>query len=247
LASGLAHEIGNPIGIVLGYLELLKQEDIKPAEQQDFVNRSIEEIQRINTIIRQLLDFARKSDEGTKHISVHKIIEDLSLMVQVQPFMANIALICDLHASDDMVLGEADPLRQVFLNLILNAADAIRETNPSSQGQLRIESRRHKSPLNNDLDEIGLLEICFIDNGIGIATEDLDNIFDPFFTTKDPGKGTGLGLSVSYAIIERFGGQMSANSQPGEGTRITIKLPLAVATKPDSNSPSADEKKKIMV
>ena len=233
LASGLAHEIGNPIGIVLGYLELLKQDDIKTEEKNDYANRSIEEIQRINTIIRQLLDFARKSDEGTKHISVHDLIEDLSLMIQVQPFMANIELICELDASDDIVLGEADPLRQVFLNLILNAADAIRETNPQNNGQLRIESLSYPFAPNAIPDQHGVLEIRFIDNGIGIASDDLDNIFDPFFTTKDPGKGTGLGLSVSYAIIERFGGQMSAISRPAEGTRITVKLPLAGDPEPD--------------
>jgi signal transduction histidine kinase len=117
-------------------------------------------------------------------------------------------------------------LRQVFLNLIINAADAISSADMKCAGRLNITTRNENTPESGQQTDCGRIKICFIDNGPGIAEENLGNIFDPFFTTKEPGKGTGLGLSVSFMIIDGLGGKMTGVSQADKGTTMIINLPL---------------------
>ena len=226
LSAGIAHEIGNPIGIVIGYLELLKQKDIPDAEKKEYLYRTEEEIERINTIIRQLLEISRPSATGLKVVSIHGLIDDIAQVLNVQPLMSNIELECCLEAQNDKVLADANQLRQVFLNLIINAADAISSGAKSTKGKLTIRSSMIDANSDRPVHARSFLKIVFIDNGPGISEENLSNIFDPFFTTKEPGKGTGLGLSVSYMIIEGFGGEMKVDSKIGEGTTMTLKLPV---------------------
>jgi two-component system NtrC family sensor kinase len=270
LSAGIAHEIGNPIGIVMGYLELLKQKDIPDAEKREYIHRTEEEIERINTIIRQLLEISRPSTGGLKVVSVHDLIDDIAQVLSVQPLMSNLELEYRLEAQNDRVLADANQLRQVFLNLIINAADAISSSGKADSGKLLIQSamigETPAQPYNDAYDRQDVaavienpgrlrpaaryqetqpqdpktyLEIRFIDNGPGIAEENISNIFDPFFTTKEPGKGTGLGLSVSFMIVEGFGGQMSVDSKFGEGTSMTLRLPVfecEVHAVPNDNS-----------
>ncbi len=140
LSAGIAHEIGNPIGIVMGYLELLKQKDIPDAERNEYIHRTEEEIERINTIIRQLLEISRPSNTGLKVVSVHDLIDDIAQVLKVQPLMSNIDLECRLDAQNDRVLADSNQLRQVFLNLIINAADAISSEDKAFEGKLLIRS-----------------------------------------------------------------------------------------------------------
>jgi len=226
LSAGIAHEIGNPIGIVIGYLELLKQKDIPDAEKKEYLYRTEEEIERINTIIRQLLEISRPSIAGLKVVFIHDLIDDIAQVLNVQPLMSNIELECCLEAQNDKVLADANQLRQVFLNLIINAADAISSGGKSTKGKLTIRSSMIDAKADRAVDARSFLKIVFIDNGPGISEENISNIFDPFFTTKEPGKGTGLGLSVSYMIIEGFGGEMKVDSKMGEGTTMTLRLPV---------------------
>lgn len=226
LSAGIAHEIGNPIGIVMGYLELLKQKDIPDAEKKEYIHRTEEEIERINTIIRQLLEISRPSTAGLKVVSTHDLIDDIAQVLNVQPLMSSIELECCLEAQNDKVLSDANQLRQVFLNLIINAADAISSGGKSVNGKLTIRSSLIDAKADRPEDARSFLKIMFIDNGPGISEENISNIFDPFFTTKEPGKGTGLGLSVSYMIVEGFGGEMSVDSKIGEGTTMTLRLPV---------------------
>jgi two-component system NtrC family sensor kinase len=223
LSAGIAHEIGNPLGIVIGYLELLKQKDIGADERNEYVLRTEKEIERINTIIRQLLDISRPSHTGLRRVSVHDLIDDIADVLNVQPLMANVDLKQSLSAEKDVVLADANQLRQVFLNLIINAADAISSMHKEENGRLQIATDTETL----STDSIPMLKIRFIDSGPGIPEDRLGNIFDPFYTTKEPGKGTGLGLAVSFMIIERFGGHMTATSEIGKGTTMVIYLPLA--------------------
>jgi len=226
LSAGIAHEIGNPIGIVIGYLELLKQADITETERDEYIQRTEEEIERINNIIRQLLEVSRPSNTGRTAVSVHDLIHDTADVLQVQPLMSNIELTLDLAATEDTVLADPNQLRQVFLNLIINAADAISGGDSKNSGKLEIFTELEK---NNDIanpNGCGQMKILFADNGSGITEENLSNIFDPFFTTKEPGRGTGLGLSVSFMIVESLGGGMTGTGEPGKGTTMVITLPL---------------------
>jgi len=233
LSSGIAHEIGNPIGIIMGYLELLKQKNINAAERNEYITRTQDEINRINTIICQLLDLSRPSNDGAQAVSVHEIINDITEVVQTQPLMSRIRIKQFLEAKDDTVIADANQLRQVFLNLIINAADAISSSQKESDGQLIIESKIVQDDSLPDRAAAAvqpMLQIKYIDNGPGIQPDKIANIFDPFFTTKEPGKGTGLGLSVSFMIVESIGGMLKAASQVGKGTTMTILLPLAATS-----------------
>ena len=226
LSSGIAHEIGNPISIIIGYLELIKKNNINDEETREFIDRAENEIDRINNLIRQLLDFSRPLDIGLKAVSVHEIINDITKALKIQPILANIKLELHLAATIDTVMADSDQLRQVFLNLIINAADAINSINNKSDGKIIIKSESISSRDENAGVNPTKLNIEIIDNGPGISEENLNNIFDPFFTTKEPGKGTGLGLSVCFMIIDKLGGNIKATSKQGKGTTITITLPL---------------------
>jgi signal transduction histidine kinase len=222
LSAGIAHEIGNPIGIVLGYLELLKQGDVEAGERLEYIRRAENEIERINRIIRQLLEVSRPSPSAMQTVRVHEIVDDLAELLHLQPLTAHIDLELALSAGEDRVVADPDQLRQVFLNLIINAADATRSHSGDGKGRLRVTTALKP----DEGDGRGSIEICFADNGPGIPEASLECIFDPFFTTKEPGKGTGLGLSVSYMIIEGFGGKISARSEVGVGTTLMISLPV---------------------
>jgi two-component system, NtrC family, sensor kinase len=219
LAAGLAHEIGNPLGIILGYLELIKKEDVQEEEKRDFLSRIESEITRINIIIRQLLDFSRPSQMGIEEHSVHNILTDTVNMLRPYPLMEDIHIELDLKAGRDTVCSDSGQLRQVFLNIIMNAADVLNEhaCAPSSSSKEIIIAT------GNNEDHI---EIKFTDNGPGIDQDKIERIFDPFFTTKEPGKGTGLGLSVSYMIIESLGGKIRAESIKDKGASIIVNLPI---------------------
>jgi len=227
LASGIAHEIGNPIGIIMGYLELLKQGDIQAQEKLDYILRTEKEIHRMDTVIRQLLDLSRPLAVDSSVVSIHEVIDDIANVLNVQPLMSNIELTLSLEAQSDQVLADPNQLRQVFLNLAINAADAIAADREGKQGRLEIMSEVTKKSLAHKKRFIKSINIRFIDNGPGIPQKNLDNIFDPFFTTKAPGKGTGLGLYVCFMIVDSLGGNIQAHSTEGQGMTMTITLPLA--------------------
>jgi signal transduction histidine kinase len=140
--------------------------------------------------------------------------------------MAGIELSLSLGAAEDTVWADPNQLRQVFLNLSINAADAISAEGTEATGKLHVNTALVTGLDPEAKTEATYLKISFTDNGQGIAAEDLENIFDPFFTTKDPGKGTGLGLAVSFMIIESLGGKLTGVSEAGQGTTMTISLPL---------------------
>ena len=226
LSSGIAHEIGNPISIIIGYLELLKKDDITENERKDFILRTEKEISRINAIIRQLLDLSRQSDEDLKQVSVHGIIEELATLFEVQPLLSDIDCRLSLAAKEDIVKADPGQLRQVFMNLVINAADAIKASGNKTNGTIVIRTENFKIQSSDTAAQKDFLKIKFIDNGTGIATNNLGNIFDPFFTTKEPGRGTGLGLSVCFMLIEKIGGKIAVSSVENQKTVITIFLPL---------------------
>ena len=217
----------------MGYLDLIKQPDTPKSERNEYIGRTEKEIERINTIIRQLLEISRPSNADRSKVSVHDLIDDISDVLNVQPLMSEIELQRCLNAEKDMVEADPNQLRQVFLNLIINAADAIsslnNDTNGHKNGRLEITTEIQQNMQFSAAVPESMLKIMFTDNGPGIPDENIANIFDPFFTTKDPGKGTGLGLSVSFMIVESLGGKMTVDSMPGEGTTMIIFLPLSEA------------------
>lgn len=223
LATGVAHEIGNPTGIILGYLELLKRGDLSSDEKKDFLDRIESEVTRINLIIRQLLDFSRPSTCESKPISVHNLIIETVNMFKLQPVMSRIETAQLFEAETDAVWADANQLKQVFINLFMNAADSMMD-----KGQTDDDFKPMSLTIKT-LNRENSIIISFIDTGTGIKKKKLSQIFDPFYTTKEPGKGTGLGLYVCYRIIEDIGGAIQAESTPGKGTTILIDIPLLSA------------------
>lgn len=228
LTSGIAHEIGNPIGIVLGYLDLLKQTDLDESDRVDFIERSEKEITRINNIIRQLLDMSRSSPGEAKPVSIHQLLEDLVSVFSYQPAASHIKFSSTFSANNDQVFADPDQLRQVFLNILLNAVDEVNKYS-GDDAWIRIVSEQSSGIAKaSSNDQETFVTVTIEDNGPGIDPSHLPHIFDPFYTTKEPGKGTGLGLSVSFMIVERLRGHISVDQHQDAGAAFLVTLPTFI-------------------
>jgi signal transduction histidine kinase len=215
LAAGVAHEIGNPIGIILGYTEILRHNMNQQEENLDTLKRMENEIMRIDKIIRELLSFSRPSKTTLHSIQTNSLIEETVSLISHQKAFHAIELELKLQERLPPIMGDEQQFQQVMINLFINAMDAMPQG-----GKLTITTE----PYSDGYNPSGV-RMIIRDTGVGIEKEHLNKIFDPFYTTKSPGKGTGLGLSVSLRIIESFGGKISVESSPEKGTTFTIILP----------------------
>ena len=226
LSSGIAHEIGNPAGIVLGYLDLVREEGYSEKEKNDFLERAEKEIVRIKKIIQQLLQLAKPLENNSKAISVHDVIDEIISVFKYQPIMDKIRIVRRYNAEQDKVYADFGQLSQVFLQLLINAADALSLSDKKEKGIVTIETGIVSQKNDHEGSAWKGIEIRISDNGPGIDKDELEKIFDPFYTTKNPGKGTGLGLSVCFTIVESLGGKILADSHKDIGTTMTIILPI---------------------
>lgn len=223
LAAGLAHEIGNPLGVVQGYLDLLGQGVESPEERKEFARRAEQEVARVGRLIRQLLDYARPVGGGLAPLHVGALLAECMELLRHGTVPDHIEFSFSSDAEEDVVLADGDGLRQIFVNCFMNAIDAV---GPFPQG--RVNTRCFNVQENGR----PYLRVVIEDNGPGIAKEHLEAVFEPFFTTKEPGRGTGLGLAVSCSLVEKWGGRMWAESgraDAGGGAAIWISLPLAAS------------------
>ena len=226
LSSGIAHEIGNPAGIVLGYLDLVREEGFSEQEKIDFIERAEKEILRIKKIIQQLLQLSKPSENIAKAISVHDVLDEIISVFQYQPIMEKMKVVRRYNAAQDNVYADFGQLSQVFLHILINAADALSFSGKEENGQVTIETGIVSQRNSNEMSFWKGVEIKIMDNGPGIEKDELEKIFDPFYTTKEPGEGTGLGLSVCFTIVESMGGKILADSEKNIGTTMTIILPI---------------------
>ncbi len=213
LAAGMAHEIGNPLGAVIGYLEFLKA-DLPQGEQRDIVDRSLAESGRIDRLVKDLLDYAAPGSGEAVLLDPAEVLAEARTMLVNQGAFRHHRIEDHLPASLPPTRIARHKLLQVFVNLLLNARDACGE---GKTIKLSGETVR------------GWVKLTVADQGCGMDPETLKNIFDPFFTTKAPGKGRGLGLSVCHRVIEEAGGRLDATSMPGEGSVFTVFLKIAEA------------------
>jgi two-component system, NtrC family, sensor kinase len=258
LGAGIAHEVGNPLSAILGYLGLLgRQTD---GQLRDMAQSAEREAQRIDRIIRGLLDFASPRDAMTQPVDVNVVVHETLDLVRTQGHFKLVELDADV-ASDAplMVVGDPHQLQQVLVNLLVNAADAA-ETVPgplirvaTSRRRARpapahVPSRRRDDPRGIDYShrrrlarlarwpegdpesESGaVVEITVADNGPGLSAELIDQVFEPFVTTKEPGKGTGLGLALCASLIEGMGGAIHAGNAADGGAVFRVILPAVAA------------------
>jgi PAS domain S-box-containing protein len=214
LTAGISHEIGNPLASISSLVQEIRSLGLESLDDKEFTDTSLKTInshvERIANIVRSLGDFARISTKEKKVSHIQEILDRTINLVKYDKRFKNVRLIAEMDAVPPLKVNP-DQIQQVFLNLMLNALDAMPDG-----GTLTISTRRKG----------GVIEIVFRDNGTGIDEMIRDRIFDPFFTTKPFGKGTGLGLSICYGIIREHNGTISVKSKKGQGTAFTITLPV---------------------
>lgn len=255
LAAGIAHEIGNPLGAVIGYVDVAKARAARSGSDPELLDAIAGEARRIDRIVRGLLDFARPRDANPQLVDVWEVMHRCRELLERQGRLDGIGV--EEQISDPISKVEADPhqLEQILVNLLLNAVDAVEGVaNPrivlhASMDEHRstgLPARRRGDPPGVDYSHRRrfhyrsefpredpfregqrVVKIVVADNGPGIPPDLIDGIFDPFVTTKEPGKGTGLGLAVCARLVDGMGGTIRARSVGSDGTSFTILLPAA--------------------
>lgn len=212
LAAGVAHEVNTPLAGISSYAQMLLQQ----VNDDDPKHKLLEKIHiqtlRASGIVNNLLNFSRTGDAQFREVDINQVLDDTLQLLEPQLRGTKIEIVRHYGQSLPAAYGSASKLQQVFMNLILNARDAM-----TGGGRLTISTR----PVDTSL------VVDFRDTGVGIAPENIARIYDPFFTTKEVGQGTGLGLALSYGIIQEHGGRIFVESRPAEGAHFTIKLPTA--------------------
>jgi two-component system NtrC family sensor kinase len=219
MAAGVAHELNSPLTGIVTFAHLMLKR--LPQERKDDIedlNVIIDQAERCSRIVKGLLGFSRRTASEKAEINVNTLIENSLSMVKNQAKFHNIIFDVALDKTIPEVKVDPSQIQQVFLNLLLNASDAMEE-----KGRITIASRLVET------DNGKFIELEFTDTGPGIPEEIMGRIFEPFFTTKPTGKGTGLGLSVSYGIIKKHEGQIFVKSEYGKGASFFIHLPIDVA------------------
>lgn len=223
LAAGIAHELNNPLTGVLTFSSLMRKKMPDGSEDAEDLDLVIRETKRCAAIIKRLLDFAREKVPVKGWFSLNQVIEDTVRFVDRPASLRQIQITCHLDPGLPQVWGDADLVKQVVMNILVNAEQAI-----EGQGNISVESHPYiaTGPAKPGVEALPMVEIVVKDTGCGIPEANLQRIFDPFFTSKEVGKGTGLGLSVSYGIIKAHGGRINVESVVGEGTTFRIYLPI---------------------
>jgi signal transduction histidine kinase len=217
LTAGVAHELNNPINNLMLTAASLDEDfdEIDEDEKREMASDLVSECERARDIVRNLLDFARETDVEQTSLDVEQILTETLQLASNQIKLAKVKVRGEVQESLPPVYGDRRQLIQVFLNLVLNALDAMLDG-----GTLTITVEVSEDG--------GFVEIGFADDGVGIPQAHLSHIFEPFFSTKDHARGTGLGLAVSLGIIKQHGGDMRVESEVGVGTIITVSLPIAL-------------------
>jgi two-component system NtrC family sensor kinase len=212
LAAGMAHEINNPLGTILLFSDVMYKEAREDDPRRDDLKMIINETTRCKNIVADLLNFARQQEVLAQETDIHTLLEQVIEGVSLKPIFQKVEFVRQFSPYLPTIQADPAQLQQVFVNLLNNAAEAM-----ADGGTITLATR----PVNNQW-----VEIRVSDSGCGIPEENLGKLFTPFFTTKALGKGTGLGLSIVYGIIKMHRGQITVQSQVGQGTTFTVTLPV---------------------
>ncbi len=210
LAAGVAHEVNTPLAVISNYIQMLAKQMPDGDPRQSIIEKIVKQTFRASEIVNNLLNFSRTGAAEAVDIDVNRVVEETLSLVSHPLKTSQIQVVKHLGETLPAVRGSANKLQQVFLNLFLNARDAM-----PGGGLLEVRTGAHN----------GSVEIEVVDTGAGIPREHIHRIFDPFFTTKASGRGTGLGLSVSYGIIKEHSGKIDVRSTPGKGTSFHVEFP----------------------
>jgi two-component system, NtrC family, sensor kinase len=247
LAAGVAHEVGNPLGSIFGYVAVLRRRGV----DEEVLGAVEREAGRIDRIVRSLLDYARPPEEHRAPVEVNTAIEDVLLMLREQGTLGGVAVDATLYPGPTTVLGSRHRIDQLFVNLFENAVQAMdgagrlvvrthaeeyrgpgpspaqREGDPPGTDYTHLRTERQVNARNADRLRAGtrVIRVVVADSGPGVAPDHLERIFDPFFTTKEPGEGTGLGLAIVASAVAEIGGRIEASSPDAGGAAFTILIP----------------------
>jgi two-component system, NtrC family, sensor kinase len=216
LAAGVAHEVNNPLGMILGYTQLLIRGEEAGTQRYDDLRTIEKHTRTCKTIVERLLNFARSTQTLREPGDIHGVLEEVLGLLRRPLELDGISIEKEFDVGIPPLSLDKEKMRQVFMNLLVNARQAI-----GKQGKIRLITR-----YDPDREEV---MVQVIDSGCGIHPDDLNRVFDPFFTTKATGEGTGLGLSVSYGIVQDHKGHLLVNSEPGKGSTFTLILPNPAA------------------
>jgi two-component system NtrC family sensor kinase len=214
LAAGIAHEINNPLGGVLALTKLALEDMPSNDSNRENLDEVVRQAERCRDIVRRLLEFSRQSESRAELVDVNEVLEDTLSLIEKQALFFNVKVVKGCAADLPPVLADSSQLGQVFMNLFLNAVQAMEE-----RGTITVVTRC--------VEKDDMVEILVSDTGAGIPPEQIGRIFDPFFTTKPSGKGSGLGLSIAYGIVTTHQGTISVSSEVGKGTTFTIRFRAA--------------------
>jgi two-component system, NtrC family, sensor kinase len=215
LAAGVAHEVNTPLAVISNYVQMLAKQLPTGDPRQGLIEKIVKQTFRASEIANNLLNFSRTAPTEFSEVNLNQVVEE-TLSLVTHPFRTGrVQVVRNLQGDLPSVLGSNNRLQQVFLNLFMNAKDAM-----PAGGMVEVRTASHN----------GSVEVEITDTGLGISREHLQRIFDPFFTTKSSGRGTGLGLSVSYGIIKEHAGKIEVRSTPGKGTSFHLEFPTARKT-----------------
>jgi PAS domain S-box-containing protein len=235
LASGVAHEINNPLAVVMGCAQMLMEKDTPEDVKKDLrlINDSA---QHMAVVVQRLLTFGRQSKPGKEYVDINALVSRVLGLRAREMSIHNIEVTTRLDPDLPCTMADVGQMQQVFLNIVLNAEQAMTKAN--KDGHLLVKTGQTGDRIT----------ITFRDDGIGIPKEYLPRLFDPFFSTKDVGEGMGLGLSISYGIIKEHNGRIYAKGQPGKGATFVVELPIvAKPDQPESPKKPAEEPKEKVI
>jgi len=212
LAAGVAHELNNLLTGIVGFSQRLLRKSTGQAASQDLA-RIHNEAQRAAKVVQNLLAFARRHELNKQYSDINEILGRALELRAYELRTSNIELVVELASGLPQVMADFGQIQEVFLNIILNAEQAVTEANRG--GKLSVKTRKIRD----------YIEVCFTDDGPGIAAKRLGKVFDPFFTTRGEKGGTGLGLSVCHGIVREHGGRIYVKSKPGKGATFIVELP----------------------
>src|SRR5262245_6070552 len=212
LAAGVAHEVNTPLAVVSSYSQMLYKQLHEDDPKGKILDKIIKQSFRASEIVNSLLNFSRTSGSEFRLVDLHTVVGDTLSLLEHQFKTSKVRAKREFSSTAPQVFGNQGKLQQVFLNLFINAKDAMPDG-----GELLVRTSSQDS----------VFRIEVLDTGVGIAEEHLKKVYDPFFTTKELGRGTGLGLSVTYGIIQEHSGKISVDSKPGQGTCFTLEFPAA--------------------
>ena len=212
LAAGVAHEVNTPLAVISTYAQMLAKQVSGDDQKSKLLEKIAKQTFRASEIVNSLLNFSRTSPTEFVDVDLNRVVRETLTLIEHQLLKSHVEVKLQLDSSLPPVKANSGKLQQVFLNLFLNARDAM-----ENGGILAVKTWEDGERVRIDV----------ADTGSGIARENLARIYDPFFTTKGARKGTGLGLSVTYGIIREHGGAIEVESEPGSGTRFHVELPLA--------------------